>query len=55
MEFTNEMKEKAEKAETKDEKKALIENTRMLMTNDELDKISGGIGISYAPNIEKDA
>ena len=43
MKLTGELKEQVEKAETKDEKKSLIENAGMLLTDDELDQVAGGL------------
>ncbi len=42
MELTGELKEQVEKAESKEEKKELIEKAGMLLTDDELDEVSGG-------------
>ena len=44
MELTKELKEKLEKAETKEEKKSLIEDAGMELTDAELDQVSGGAG-----------
>ncbi len=42
MQPTGNLKKQVEKAETKDEKKSLIENAGMLLNNDELDQVAGG-------------
>ena len=42
MELTGKLKEQVEKAESKDEKKSLIENAGMLLNDEELDMVSGG-------------
>ncbi len=42
MKLTGELKAQVEKAETKDEKKILIENAGMLLNDDELEMVSGG-------------
>ncbi len=42
MKLTGNLKKQVEKAETKDEKKSLIENAGMLLDDDELDKVAGG-------------
>ena len=42
-ELTGNLKKQVEKAETKDEKKSLIENAGMLLTDDELDQVAGGL------------
>ena len=42
MKLTGELKEQVEKAETKDEKKSLIENEGMLLNDDELESVAGG-------------
>ena len=44
MKLTGKLKEQVEKAESKDEKKSLIEKAGMLLTDDELDLVSGGKG-----------
>ena len=43
MKLTGNLKKLIEKAESKDEKKNLIETAGMLLNNDELEKVSGGI------------
>ncbi len=43
MELTGNLKKQVEKAETKDEKKNLIENAGMLLDDDELEMVSGGL------------
>ena len=42
MKLTGNLKKQVEKAESKDEKKSLIENAGMLLNDDELDEVSGG-------------
>ena len=42
MKLTGNLKKQVEKAETKDEKKSLIENAGMLLNDDELEQVSGG-------------
>ena len=42
MELTGNLKKQVEKAETKDEKKSLIENAGMLLSDDELENVAGG-------------
>ena len=42
MELTKELKEKMEKAETKEEAKNAIEDAGMILSDDELDQVSGG-------------
>lgn len=44
MKLTGDLKKQVEKAESKDEKKSLIENAGMLLNDDELDMVSGGSG-----------
>ena len=43
MELTGKLKEQVEKAETKEEKKSLIEDAGMELNDEELDQISGGV------------
>ena len=43
MKLTGNLKKQVEKAESKDEKKNLIETAGMLLNDDELEKVSGGI------------
>ena len=43
MKLKGKLKEQVEKAETKEEKKSLIEDAGMELTDDELDQISGGV------------
>ncbi len=43
MELTGGLEEQVEKAGSKGEKKSLIGNAGMLLTDDELDMVSGGI------------
>jgi hypothetical protein len=42
MKLTGNLKEQVEKVETKDEKKSLIENAGMLLTDEEVETVSGG-------------
>ena len=42
MKLTGDLKKQVEKAESKEEKKGLIENAGMLLTDDELEQVSGG-------------
>ncbi len=42
MKHIGNLKKQVEKAETKDEKKSLIENAGMLLNDDELEKVAGG-------------
>ncbi len=42
MKLVGELKNKVEKAESKDEKKSLIENAGMELTDEELEIVSGG-------------
>ncbi len=44
MKLTGDVKKQVEKAETKDEKKSLIENAGMLLTDEEVETVSGGAG-----------
>ncbi|MCR4658538.1 MAG: hypothetical protein K5770_20255 [Lachnospiraceae bacterium] len=44
MKLTGNLKKQVEKAETKDEKKSLIENAGMLLTDEEVETVSGGAG-----------
>ena len=53
MKLTGNLKKQVEKAETKDEKKSLIENAGMLLNDDELDEVSGGFK-EKKPNKPKD-
>ncbi len=43
MKLTGNLKKQVEKAETKNEKKSLIENAGMLLNDDELEMVAGGI------------
>ena len=42
MELTGNLKKQVEKAESKEEKKSLIEDAGMLLSDEELDKVAGG-------------
>ena len=42
MKLTGDLKNQVEKAESKEEKKKLIENAGMELTDDELDEVAGG-------------
>ena len=44
MKLTGNLKKQVENAETKNEKKSLIENAGMPLDDKELDKVSGGVG-----------
>ncbi len=43
MELTGDLKKQVEQAETKEEKKKLIENAGMKLTDDELNMVAGGL------------
>ena len=47
MKLTGNLKKQVEKAESKEEKKGLIENAGMLLTDDELEQVSGGGDVFY--------
>ena len=49
MELTGKLKEQVEKAETKEEKKSLIEDAGMELTDEEMDEVAGGIGGGLLP------
>jgi hypothetical protein len=49
MKLTGDLKNQVEKAESKEEKKKLIENAGMELTDDELDEVAGGIGGGLLP------
>ena len=49
MKLTGDLKNQVEKAESKEEKKKLIENAGMELTDDELDEVAGGIGRGLLP------
>ena len=51
MKLTGELKEQVEKAETKDEKKSLIENAGMLLNDDELESVAGGKSGALKPRV----
>ncbi len=42
IELTGELKKEVEKAESKEEKKELIEKAGMLLSDEELEEVSGG-------------
>ena len=46
MKLTGDLKNQVEKAESKDEKKSLIENAGMELTDSELDQVAGGRSLS---------
>ena len=46
MELTGNLKKQVEKAESKEEKKSLIEDAGMLLSDEELDKVAGGGEVS---------
>ena len=43
MELVNELKDKVDKAETKDEAKKIIEDAGMVLDDAELDQVAGGL------------
>lgn len=45
MELIGKLKEEVDKAETKEEKKKIIEEAGIALTDDELDKVAGGMKI----------
>ena len=47
MKLTGKLKDQVEKAETKDEKKSLIENAGMLLNDDELEMVAGGVDCGF--------
>ncbi len=49
MELTGNLKEQVEKAKTIEEKKRLIENAGIRLTEAELDAVAGGQILSYEP------
>ena len=49
MKLTGDLKNQVEKAESKEEKKKLIENAGMELTDDELDEVAGGFGGGLLP------
>ena len=51
MKLTRNLKKQVEQADTKNEKKDIIENAGMLLNNDELDQVAGGeiYEASYTP------
>ena len=46
MQLTEELKEKVEKAETKEEAKKVIEEAGMILSDDELEQVAGGLAKS---------
>ena len=42
MKLTGDLKNRVEKAESKDEKKSLVENAGMKLTDEEMDQVAGG-------------
>ena len=44
MKLVGKLKEKVNKAETKEQAKEIIANAGMELTDDEMDKVSGGVG-----------
>ncbi len=50
MELTGKLKEQVEKTETKEEAKKVIEQAGMKLTDDELDQVSAGGGVSRGRN-----
>ena len=49
MELIGELKEKLDKAESNAEKKEILEASGIALTNDELDKVAGGVGDDVEP------
>ena len=49
MKLTGDLKNQVEKAESKDEKKKLIEEAGMELTDDELGKVAGGTESEWLP------
>ena len=49
MKLTGDLKNQVEKAESKEEKKKLIENAGMELTDDELDEVAGGFSGGLLP------
>ena len=49
MKLTGDLKKQVEKAETKNEKKSLIENAGMLLSDDELENVAGGKSNLFKP------
>ena len=49
MKLTGNLKKQVEKAESKEEKKKLIENAGMELTDDELDEVAGGFDGGLLP------
>ena len=47
MKLTGNLKKQVEKAESKQEKKSLIENAGMLLSDDELENVAGGKSNAY--------
>ena len=45
MELTGKLKEKVDQAKTREEKKKIIEEAGIALTDDELDKVAGGMKI----------
>ncbi len=45
MKLTGNLKKQVEKAETKEEKKSLIEDAGMELTDEELDQVAGGYAV----------
>lgn len=54
MKLTGDLKNQVEKAESKDEKKSLIENAGMELTDDELNMVAGGTVIETLDPFIKD-
>ncbi len=50
MKLTGNLKKQVEKAESKQEKKSLIENAGMLLSDDELENVAGGKSNLYTPH-----
>ncbi len=49
MELTGDLKKQVEQAESKEEKKRIIEKAGILLTDEEVDDVSGGHGRNVRP------
>ena len=49
MKLIGKLKEKVDKAETREEKKEIIEEAGVALTDEELDKVAGGYGDDVDP------
>lgn len=50
MKLIGKLKEKVDKAETREEKKEIIEEAGVALTDEELDKVAGGYGDDVDPD-----